>query len=86
MNSRKQIHAALSEAVLGRLQTLELGAGDAVSACRTMRALVHVALDIAEAADAPPGVVVEQVRRVLAERLPRLKPGRPVLMQKPGSA
>ncbi|MBL8918130.1 MAG: hypothetical protein JNJ54_04645 [Myxococcaceae bacterium] len=68
------------------LSKMNLGEGDGTSACRVMRALADCLMDIAVVSGAPPGVVAEQIGRVLSRRLPELKPGKPVLIQKEGKA
>jgi hypothetical protein len=83
--TRKQLHAELTKAIVERLEALDIGPGDQKTACRLMRALTHCLMDVAVASSASPGAVIWEVRRVLARRLPELKPAKPVLVMKPGA-
>lgn len=83
--SRKEIGAALRPALIEALDALSMEESG-TTLCRTVRALLHVAFDLAEAGEAPRAVMIEQIHRVVRQRLRRLPQGQPVLLMKEGSA
>ena len=83
--SRREIQAALTPALVKALSDLD-SPQDTTSLCRTVRALLELAFDLAEAGSCPQAVMLAQVQRVVRKRLPRLKSGSPVLIMRAATA
>lgn len=75
--SRLEVQEALSPALIAALGGLKMHQ-DATTLCRTIRALVEIAFDLAESGSCPPTIMVEQLQRVARRRLRRLKSGEAV--------
>lgn len=82
--TRKEIGAALRPALIDAIDSRMEQTGTTL--CRTIRALLHVAFDLAEAGGAPRSVMIEQIQRVARLRLARLPQGQPILLMKEGVA
>ena len=84
--SRRELQAALSEAFIEKLNTLDIGPGDERSLRRTLRAIIEVFFDIAASGSTPPTVALFELQRVVRRRLPLLKASKPVWVMKGGAA
>ncbi len=82
---RREIQPALAPALVKAIESLTMEQSS-LTLLRTIRALTHLAFDLAQAGEAPPAIMMEQLRRVARRRLPDLAPSQPVLLMKEAKA
>lgn len=83
--SRKAIQQVLAPALIEALNGIEMEQ-DSTTLCRTIRALVETAFDIADCGGCPPGVMVEQLQHVARKRLTRMMSPKATLLMKVAQA
>lgn len=84
--SRRELQAALSEAFIEKLNTLDIGPGDERSLRRTLRAIAEIFFNVAASGSTPPTLALHELERVVRRRLPLLKASKPVWIMKGGAA
>lgn len=83
--TRKEIQRALEPALIKAIDDLDV-VQNSTTLLRTIRALTEIAYDLAISGDCTPTAMLETLHYVTRKRLPQLKSGRPIWVQREAKA